>query len=72
MIEFKTEDGFHFYKSGEAIFVSQGLGKIYRKIGDKEEVSALSGFESEEQKVEFENRVREIIREVEVFESKLQ
>ena len=71
MIEFKTEDGFHFYKSGEIIFASQGLDKIYRKVGDKEEVSNLSDFESEEQKLEFENRVREMIREVEILESKL-
>ncbi|AGG57937.1 hypothetical protein VPBG_00165 [Vibrio phage helene 12B3] len=71
-LELTTDDGIRITKSGSLSTVT-GLIGGYRKMGN------LGGFFyytdlleiSEEQKVEFEGRVREIIREVEVLEGKL-
>ena len=71
-LELKTADGLRIIKSGDLTTVT-GLIGGYRKMGE------LGGFFyytdlldiSDEQKVEFEGRVREIIREVGVLEGKL-
>lgn len=65
-------DGIRFLKEDGIISVS-GLIGGYRKIVDGEEFFYHTDLLeiSEEQKVEFEGRVREIIREVEILEGKL-
>ncbi|AUR94154.1 hypothetical protein NVP1193O_023 [Vibrio phage 1.193.O._10N.286.52.C6] len=71
-LELTTDDGIHITKSGDLTTVI-GLTGGYRKVGDEEGFFYYTDLLdiSEEQKVEFEGRVREIIREVEVLEGKL-
>ena len=71
-LELTTDEGIRIIKSG-ALTTVTGLIGGYRKVGK------ITGFFyytdlleiSEEQKVEFEGRVREILREVGVLEGKL-
>ena len=67
-----TDDGIRFGKSGDVISVT-GLIGGYRKVGVEDEFFYYTDLLdiSDEQKVEFEGRVREIIREVGVLEGKL-
>jgi hypothetical protein len=71
-IAITTKDGLRFEKVGECITASYQLGG-YRKIDDGEEFFYYTDLIeiSDEQKLEFEGRVREIIRKVELFEGKL-
>ena len=71
-LELTTDDGLRIIKAGTLTTVT-GLIGGYRKVGVEDEffyyTDLLEIFE--EQKVEFEGRVREILREVEVLEGKL-
>lgn len=61
-IQFLTDDGFRFEKVGDAISVSGMIGG-YRNLGDGEEFYYYTELIdlTEVQKVEFENRVRNLI-----------
>lgn len=71
-IQLTTREGIRFEKVEDIISVS-GLIGGYRRIGDGEEFFYYTDLIeiTEEQKLEFEGRVREIIREVAVLEGKL-
>lgn len=66
------KDGIRFEKVGDIISVS-GLIGGYRRIDDGEEFFYYTDLIeiTEAQKLEFEGRVREIIREVALFEGKV-
>lgn len=68
-IQLTTDDGIRFEKAGEVIQVSGMIGG-YRKVGNQDEFFYYTDLIeiSEVQKVEFEGRVREIIRNVEMLE----
>lgn len=68
-IQFTTDDGFRFEKVEDIVSVS-GLIGGYRKLDDGEEFYYYSDLIeiTEIQKLEFENRVREIIRNVSILE----
>lgn len=61
-IQFTTDDGIRFEKVGELISVTGMIGG-YRKLGDGEDFYYYTELieVSEVQKVEFENRVRNLI-----------
>ncbi|CAM0054591.1 hypothetical protein VPH184E373B_0186 [Vibrio phage 184E37-3b] len=71
-LEIKTDDGITFNKGGVIIAI-RGLIGGYRKVGVEDGFFYYTDILeiSEEQKVEFEGRVRQIIREVGVLEGKL-
>lgn len=71
-LELTTDDGIRITKSGDLTNVT-GLIGGYRKVGVEAEFFYYTDLLeiSEEQKVEFEGRVRQIIREVGVLEGKL-
>ena len=71
-LELTTDDGIRITKSGDLTTVT-GLIGGYRKVGVEGEFFYYTDLLeiSEEQKVEFEGRVRQIIREVGVLEGKL-
>ena len=71
-LELKTADGIRITKSGSLSIVI-GLIGGYRKVGVEDAFFYYTDLIeiSEEQKMEFEGRVREVIREVEVLEGKL-
>lgn len=67
-IQFTTDDGFRFEKVRETISVSGIIGG-YRNLGTGEEFYYYSDLLdiSEVQKLEFENRVRELIFHVNIL-----
>ncbi|CAM0059158.1 hypothetical protein VPHK460_0210 [Vibrio phage K460] len=71
-LDLTTADGLRIIKSGDLTTVI-GLIGGYRKVGVEDEFFYYTDLIeiSEEQKMEFEGRVREVIREVEVLEGKL-
>jgi len=71
-IQFTTDDGIRFEKIGDVISISGMIGG-YRNLGDGEEFYYYTELieVSEVQKVEFEGRVREIIRRVEMLEESI-
>lgn len=71
-LELTTDDGIRITKSGDLTNVI-GLIGGYRKVGVEGEFFYYTELLeiSDEQKVEFEGRIREILREVEVLEGKL-
>ncbi|CAL9974298.1 hypothetical protein VPHF99_0190 [Vibrio phage F99] len=71
-LELTTDEGIRIIKSGSLSIVI-GLIGGYRKVGVEDEFFYYTDLIeiAEEQKMEFEGRVREVIREVEVLEGKL-
>lgn len=67
-----TNEGIRFEKVGDIISVTCPVGG-YRKLGEKDEYYYYTTLidVSDEQKLKFENRVREIIREVEILGGKI-
>ena len=61
-IQLTTDDGFRFKKAGEVISISGTIGG-YRKLGEGEEFYYYSDLLdiTQLQKMEFENRVRQLI-----------